>query len=1354
MSRIRVWRVKALVVVAVFGALADAVDVWGNGAPVSAVILDAPDMPVKGAASEPEVLARILGEAGVRARMISATELADPAVLDPESVDILVLPTGESFPVVARESVVAFLHAGGGLIATGGYAFNHLLRQNESRWVSEADALAARYVEITRPENSLLRNGDFDAAVDLPEPGRSVSGGWSRDSASATVVEDVPGGNGRCAAVILRPDESVPSATFWQDIPAKVGHTYRVAGRLRTRDVLDTGIAYIAAYQYGEDDKVVAYRDFAVARGTTDWAWHEYSFTAQPGAKRISVRFGLYNTRGEAWFDDLALYDVSGTQLKPMNTSSGKPMDGLVVMPQQIGVFDPSFPLARACLVRTATDQRVTREKVERRGAFGGWAACAVLGHGELRWDWEQMTFVFSADGGARRIPLLQTYDRYGRLRGAAGALVLHSGGYYAGSTWAVFGVDTQDLFDDPASPAAGVLRDAARFIAMRLSLRGIGTDRRLYRAGETVKAVVLVDNRGKDARDVTIRWSLRPHDAAEDGVTRERTVKVAPNTVERVAAEFSEFSTEHDLYEIRAEMLIDGAPVDTMTTGFVVARPEVLRSGPRLGFKKNYFTLDGRPMFLFGSDTYSYVYKSQHENPLTWAAEHSVSRDFGFNLYECLQYVLPKYSMREADRRDFLAMAQLTQKYGLVFMPGMLVGQNVAIGDKLLSRQDGLCREYARLLRDVPGLLYYLNGDYRMELGKHPEDVRALWNRWLKERYGATERLREVWGEEKVTAELGGLPFPPPNSGRWDDPAAVDRLRFQNWLTRRWNQAHVAAVREIDAEHPITSEYYKFCWGGMDLVQTIDGQDVSNFGFFDKPADDILHLPLKIAFNDLRVRGKGVSLGEYGAKTHPAWTAENGAFGYHIVHTLEQQRQLFMAVAHVGLGMGVSKVQNWCLRDSQEFIFPWGVFHPHEMIPKDCAYVHRNQSVIWRHFSPRYEPSRLTVCLPDNMRLGNIEAAGRTVADSAFETVLSLHRRFNVIDDHHLDALAPECRVMIYPAPFCVEDEAYDRVARWVSDGGMLLVTGDFSYDGDRRRTGLNRLSELAGVERVADLFANIGRPASPSAQCRFQIGIPAMGLSPCMRVRPAGAEVLGTAADGNPVLVRHRVGQGEVWLFTDPTEVCADAHAAKARRRVYAAFLDAADCDAIRVSPAETWLHVMEQPTARGRVYVVSNRRMTDGHAGVELETGAGKVTLQVRNGYPAMAAVMDEGQLVSVSADGRAGVSGATVMNGAGLRAVLSLDGKDLRSSRAILVAPFEAGRLELPGRDAPLTAVVGEFQQGQWTVLERIPIDASSPVLDIDADQATGLILLCEPPAERRWAEHLTRAMLRPQEMAGY
>ena len=169
---------------------------------------------------------------------------------------------------------------------------------------------------------------------------------------------------------------------------------------------------------------------------------------------------------------------------------------------------------------------------------------------------------------------------------------------------------------------------------------------------------------------------------------------------------------------------------------------------------------------------------------------------------------------------------------------------------------------------------MWYLNGDYVLDTAPQPTAVRVLWNRWLALVYRDRNQWAETWGSAAAGQNWGDLNFPPADSGRWDDVAAVDRATFLEWLTKRWNTAHVAALRRVDNQHAITSEYYSIPIGGIDLPRTIDGQDVSNIGFFDKPQADIESLPLRIAFNDTRLRGKGVSLGEYGVKTHPAWSA------------------------------------------------------------------------------------------------------------------------------------------------------------------------------------------------------------------------------------------------------------------------------------------------------------------------------------------------------------------------------------------------------------------------------------------------------------------------------------------------
>jgi hypothetical protein len=122
-----------------------------------------------------------------------------------------------------------------------------------------------------------------------------------------------------------------------------------------------------------------------------------------------------------------------------INTHWGEPRDGLEVSPTQLGLFDASFPLRRVAYAQTASP--LLPEGWRWEGPFKGWAAVAPL--------FEQ----------ARWVPLLNGYDRYGRLRGALGAMLYHYDGPFLGSTWAFFGV-TRDLWegksDSPSNVAGG----------------------------------------------------------------------------------------------------------------------------------------------------------------------------------------------------------------------------------------------------------------------------------------------------------------------------------------------------------------------------------------------------------------------------------------------------------------------------------------------------------------------------------------------------------------------------------------------------------------------------------------------------------------------------------------------------------------------------------------------------------------------------------------------------------------------------------------------------------------------------------------------------------------------------------
>ncbi|MGC8641945.1 MAG: hypothetical protein ACP5XB_18925 [Isosphaeraceae bacterium] len=1317
----------------------------GSAAAPAAVILNQPDLPRQGAPSDPGRLATILQDAGWNCRLFSASELADSSRLNAARASLVVLPYGPVVPVEARESLLAHLQRGGSLITTGGYAFNEQVRRVDGRWVREETRLAEFRRAATAPDRSLLPDGRLESSTPLEVGGFSLDGRLRISGPNCRISREAHDGQQalRCALPAEGPDSG---ASAWADLPATPGRAYEVSAWVKTEKIVGRGIAFVAMYQYDAEGKLVTFRDFAAVRGTTPWTRYTFQFEPAPRVKRLHLSLGLYEARGTIWVDDLRLCDVTGLAYRPMNTATGTPRDGLETAPLALGMFDADYPLKRVTGARSAAGQSIVPAGLRIESPLSGWAASGTIGNDQARW-----------------IPLLETHDRYGRSRGPLAALLVHYNGPFRGSCWAYFGADNVDLLAEPGGPGERAFAGIARFLRHHCFLHNLATEHRLLRAGEPLQARVKVDDRGPSTWRGEVAFTLEPMSPAGSSPHREpatihREVTLEPGTSQELRVEFPPLPEHSDLWRLTAQLTSGGAPIDEMTTGVVRENPSIRFLAPPLRFRDNYFTLGGRPLFLFGSDSYAESYNAACENPLTWAHELETARDFGVQLYENLQYNNPDESLTDADWRSFAALDQQVQRVRLVFMPGVLIGHNVAIGDERLARESRLCEEYARRFATSPSLLWYLNGDYVLDPSRHASDVRALWNRWLKTAYRDRAHWASTWGNSAAGLTWGDLDFPPVDSGRWADAAAVDRATFLEWLTRRWNASHAAAVRRHDSAHALTSEYYSIPMGCIDLPRTIDGQDVSNIGFFGPPGTDIDNLPGRLAFNDARLRGKGVSLGEYGVKTHPAWSAANGGQDYHLVRTPEEQRRLFMDVAHFALGMGACKVQNWCLLDDPTRVFPWGLFYPNEMVPKDIAFAHRNQSFLWRFFAPVFQPAPVAVCLANQLRRGNNEGLGMAVASRAFGDLIALSQPFNTVDDDHLDVLPAQTRVIFLPSPLTLADRACSTLLAWARGGGVLFLSGDLCRDEHRRPLKPERLRELAGLERLAERYPPYDRSqGSPVDVDLGPLGLGRHPLRPCLRVKPISAEVLARAADGAPVMVRNSLGKGLVYFLADPIEQSDDGADRILRRQLYEFVLKDAGrrtgtpIKPLFVEPHDSRIFALRQPTARGAVFVVANNRPTGGTTDVTLRSGTTTVIIRTADSWPALLHLAHDGRILAASTTGEVRVDRETLTMGRGLHALLALDRADLRRSEAIVLAPFEPGKRVLPARGGPWTVLIGDFHGGAWRTYETIAIKDGPAAVSLDADRATCLVLFCRPGQEASWTQVMERALTHPDEL---
>lgn len=1286
------------------------------------------DLPASAASASPDFLAHALTQAGFDTAFVDCAQLAESNSFNRGKFDVVILPYGPSFPLKAAANFRQFLRAGGKFFSTGGYAFDDLLERATNGW--------------QRPKPPTL-----------PTVSQAL---WRY---------------------------AIPA----DDLRGKGQLTF--SGFLKAEDICGSGMAYFAIYQFAADGSITAWEDLCKVRSSQDWKEFRHRFAVHPKSKTVEVHAGLYQCGGVAWFDDIQLADAAGNKLltadfeqqfdpdtqaekqwrrsdkelcevqsevrhagqralkvrlnyflppeEVLNTRHGRPEDGLEVGPDQLGVFQADYLLERVGFARPAYEQAILRHDLRIEQPLAGYAACGVTG-----WD------------AARWIPLLNGYDRYGRLRGAAGALLRHHAGHYAGSSWAFFGVTNRNLFAASEPGMAEAFVGIVRSLVRDTYLATLVADRACYRAGDNPVLQATVFNGGRAAQNLklTLRiYEREPLEPGEPPIERLRTELQTNFTVAAgqglpIALEWRPGKFGSDFYYVLGQLWDGDAEIDRIQSGFVVASEGTMASGPKLALRDNYLHLGKRPVFLFGTDDWAYVFNTKRETPLQWLRDMRLRRDLGVQIYENLQFgALPPFTTEiEGDRtaqtlRKLDGVIQLAQKYQQVYFAGLLIGANTAASDAESKRQSEFCRDFAQRYTNVPGLIYYLNGDLRCQLSGA---VTPQWNEFLRQRYGTTEKLRTAWRANAPAQPLGQIPAEDFNDWghAWDDVKVYDLNHFRAWLIRRWHSNLVAAIREFDRTHPTSSEFYQLPHQGVDLPAAMDGVDLANFGYFDKPGADLARFPAICKYNDQRARGKSVGAGEYGVKTHPAW-GDGKDYGYHIARTRDQAIELFLGIAHYSLGLGASRIHNWCWKDCAHRVFPWGMIYPCDGVPKDTAYVHRNQSLLFRHFAPVYREPSVYVLTPDNHRLGGGKWQVIEGVLKCLDLALATHvENLGTLNELGL-AIPPSAKVIFWPLPFCPTDDTCVKVRDWVRQGGVLYLSGDISYDDLRQRTRTNRLEELCGVRFLAENYANIRVNATNAAD------------QPCIKVEAARAKILARASDGSPLLVENRVGKGRVLFATDPLEL----HAVSARREqdlaLYRRVLETGGVKPLGLEPNDPRMHLFRLPLRDGgQVYVLFNTDDTQPARTVTLTDCQPPITLTVAGQRPALLWFDGKGALRAVETQGECRAGKDVILSDNTRGIVLTLDGEDIRRSRAVVLMPLQPGSVRINQTAAWRGGVVatGEVRDGEWRSYEFAP-PAATPdgcTVNVTAEQVFSLLLACESAEVARWTQAIERAMNDP------
>jgi len=1096
-----------------------------------------------------------------------------------------------------------------------------------------------------RSESFTVASGRLGRVAVFDEPGLAPPHGGDTVKRLAAVLR----GAGFGVTPLRAGDLSDPGRLSRSNLDLLVmcqGPRFPVAAKQNVQTFLQSGGSLLTSGGYAFDEPVVYAGGTWQPAGTVETAAELQ--TGQPPVARINTRFG-------------------------------RPGDTMGFDKVQIGMFDPSYRF-----------ERVARAQIAGRrmaGPLSGWVACVTDPTGSPVYGTANVRFV----------PLGQTFDRLGRPRGPLGGLAHHFAGPYAGSSWAFFGVPNRDLFAEDGLPAVYVATLARRLVD-QVYLHSLSTNLACYRDGETVKINVGLANRGRTTAAGQLAITV------EDQVVYDQQVEVVPDggRSKQVETTWKPDQLGRDFYRVRATLKLP-YHTEVLENGFCVWDETVVRGGPKISLRDNYFHVGDRPAFLTGTNQTGRMWLAAYENPLIWRDDFAAMRDQGMILWRILHFSavmhrndpmalakpIPEKVIRQTD-----AIVQLAQKYGVVVFLTLHDWMPVELTDEQLAAQAKWNAFWAERYKDVPGIMYDVQNEPSMHIGDAPH-VGAEWKRMLTERYGGLEAAAKRWG---VTATDSSIAKPLAAGKDWADLKAVDVEHFRVHMLNRWIKANVEPVRRVDPDALVTVGFLQ----RMRPADKVLGAAYVDF------ANMHSYLPLR-AFGadfkimDRRAVGKTLTLGEFGQReAHDARV--NGQTGDRPVESIQR----YMVYNHYVLGLGGSFTASWCWRDMPDCVFPWGMVRP-DHLPKPVMLAYRNFTLLSRFIQPLYQPPGVWLILPDANRLGGrwgeIDGAVKEVIDA----LLSLRVEFGVLREKDvgggaIGASAPKPPTLIWPIPYCPDDTTFAAVIKAVQAGASLYVSGDVSFDDARNPSQANRLAQL-GLKRDGH-----GSPFETQSRGAVQ---------------------------------RTRVGRGRVVFVPYPVEL-ADR---QGLRTQLAGFLTDVDAPRIRIQPESPDLHTFTTHTANGgAVYNVVNHGQP---RTVKLSIGSEPMTIDVAAPGYGLTAFDGRGKLTILQTQGAVRRGERIAVKGDADVMVVAMDGRDLTASARLLVMPNAVGHMEIATErkwDKPV-ATVGDIVDGQFKTLETAPLSVIGKqlTLDVDADRALCLILIAEQQDASAAAEQVAETL---------
>jgi hypothetical protein len=1078
MMRHWVWVAMTMMMVSGLAAAQSVVGIWHE-----------PSITKQSGHADPKFLAQLLQRHGFSVRLLSTEDLANPQTLTPQKVALVVLPYGAFFPAEAVDNFRRYLKAGGKFVSLGGYAFDETRDMGQGtrgiKWEGEAPAepkwekVAHEKVQVIIARNRIRIAVPKDAPVD-----------WHR------------------------------ARTFMN---LRSGWRYLLTGKVQTDGIQGGHGAYLAADYYDANGNRIAFQQTQIVQRTDGWRELGVVLKIPDNTERVAIN-AIVHGHGVAEFADISIKPV-------INARWGDARDWMHIDPDQFAIFDPSFRIDGATTLEWGAGRgtgdgtkwgkgQVTWGKgngvvVKTKELMKGYAAVGLIGSNDP----------VNPKAWARFVPILIARDRFGRFLGPAFSILHHFAGPYAGSSWAFCGIESHDLTKLPEFQK--VLVDVIRRLLDGVYLHSLQPSLWCYRVGEKAQVSVKVRNDGSTPKTVTVRMEIapmpKPLKMGKFIVLGERTVTLSPKEQTTVTMEWEIPRGAAPLFAIRATLIRPSlvprpSSLDEVWSGFCVWDEKVLRQALPIEWQGNALhEWDEeenwwRPRFWLGTNQTGVMFapEATWENPLQWEFEFALMRRMGLSILRVLHishFAGDLEKPTESFWRRYDALVLMAHRHGLVLMPCLHDWMGVSVDDETLRKQCTFVRLIGARYKNARRILWDIENEAWVEIRDHP-DLRRMFNEWLKERYGDEAKLQSSWGEP---VKFGTIPFAPHQPRGWNDLKFRDIQHFRRWLVERWVKANVQALRESGAKQPVTDEIDWKVSG--DHYEASRWLTFTNLHYYGNRSPEAIATTLK--FHERLHRGQGLAVGEFGARDHPSFRF--GGWGY---GTSEEVIRHFLNLPLLTYALGGTMALNWDWKDMEACIFPWGLVHQHGIFATNGTGDAGRGTKVWKveaalktagkamvataklveqlePILPANEESWVALVVPDEHLLGvegefgfsGTGPRGRISAAvyRAIEAMLRLKTHFRIVREWDLVANGEKFNypIAVFPVPFVWQDETFEAVKRFVEQGRIAIITGDFTFDPDRKRTRTQRLKTLLGFDFVSGISSPFDLDTMPTVRC-----------------------------------------------------------------------------------------------------------------------------------------------------------------------------------------------------------------------------------------------------------------------------